>query len=229
MQGLLMHSVSRAVSSRTPVAGFSIIELMVVMAIVLVLSILIGAGVSHTRWEALKSGSSNNLKQLYMAATLYSGQYDGRHPIVYRGRLSRHPTSGRYAYVHYSGEGMQLFKDQVLPSTKGDDVFFSPTDPFARKNREGHMMNHSISSYDVTGDIRMACKHQPESQPCSPLFEKPSFFGDDPAYLLVTMSQAELKTMPHGYKVPQSSNGDWFNLIDFDCRAEWTDITTRVP
>jgi hypothetical protein len=111
---------------------------------------------------------------------------------------------------------MQLFKVQVLPFTKGDDVFFSPTDPFARKDREGNTMNHSISSYDVRVHIRMACREQPLSQPCSTMFEKPAYFEDDPAYFLGTMTEAELRVLPQGTEVPQSINGDWFNRIDFE-------------
>jgi len=62
--------------------GFTLIELMVVMAIILILAGLLTPGLMSAREQAKKTNCLNNLKQIYTAMQLYITAENEQYPAV---------------------------------------------------------------------------------------------------------------------------------------------------
>lgn len=66
-----LTGLPRTVRGRVSLTGFTLIELMVVMAIILILAGLLTPGLMKAREQAKKTRCLNNLKQIYTAMQLY--------------------------------------------------------------------------------------------------------------------------------------------------------------
>lgn len=60
--------------------GFTLLELIIVMAVIMILSQFILASTIQSRKKATKSSCINNLRQIGMASNLYSMDYKGKYP-----------------------------------------------------------------------------------------------------------------------------------------------------
>jgi len=78
----------RRANSSLPAAGFSLIELLITLAIVLILTTLYWNSNSGSRQRALQSGCQNNLGKIYVAMTLFGNEHAGRFPMVSAARTS---------------------------------------------------------------------------------------------------------------------------------------------
>jgi prepilin-type N-terminal cleavage/methylation domain-containing protein/prepilin-type processing-associated H-X9-DG protein len=73
------HSLSQVARNRQT-AGFTLVELLVVMAIIAILMALLMPSIARAKAKANQTSCLNNMRQLTLAAILYAGDHDDEFP-----------------------------------------------------------------------------------------------------------------------------------------------------
>jgi len=119
-------------------AGVTLVELMVVLAIVMVVLGLTVAAVRVSRQKADQAVCASNLRQLVTAIRMYAADNDGMGP----------PYTTAYVpyYDRFYANG-QLFRS-LEPYLKSTQLWFCPSDPLRRRHFADRV-DHSKTSYYV--------------------------------------------------------------------------------
>ncbi|MBD3173881.1 MAG: DUF1559 domain-containing protein [Armatimonadia bacterium] len=114
--------------------GWSLVEILVVIAIIAVLAAILFPVFARAREKARQTSCLSNLKQLATAATLYSDDYDGYH------------TRGQFAPF----TGVHTWLDAIEPYLKNEQVAICPT---ARRTDDlPHSYGYNIAWWGA-GDV----------------------------------------------------------------------------
>lgn len=98
--------------------GFTLIELLVVIAIIAILAAILMPVFARAREKARQSSCTSNLRQLGMAAMMYSQDYDEQLPRGYRGPTwCGSPTT----------QPVSSWRQEVLPYVKNGQLFVCPS------------------------------------------------------------------------------------------------------
>ncbi|MCI0378736.1 MAG: DUF1559 domain-containing protein [Gemmataceae bacterium] len=128
--------------SRRP--GFTLMELLVVVAIIAVLIGLLLPAVQAVREAAIRTESLNKFKQIILAVHHYAGDRKGRLPI-WNGNPGPGIAEMRSLFVvimPYLEQGQEYFAGAKVPGGRPITIFVSPADPtYDRAVRE------SLASY----------------------------------------------------------------------------------
>jgi prepilin-type N-terminal cleavage/methylation domain-containing protein/prepilin-type processing-associated H-X9-DG protein len=114
--------------------GFTLIELLVVIAIIAILAAILFPVFAQAREKARSSGCLSNQKQIGLAFSMYSQDYDETYPPAVN-TLVIEPTSGIAT----------RWEDSVKPYIKGGNVGGILTCPSASFRAYGYSMNFSMS------------------------------------------------------------------------------------
>ena len=123
-------------------SGLTLVELLIVIAIIGVLAALLAPALSQARESAQRSACINNLRQLGMAFKMYLLEHDGVYPAA------SDPVSADPYYWLWMGRG---WRDLIAPYTPGDaenpGVFICPSDVRAPELFESTSYAYSMAFY----------------------------------------------------------------------------------
>ncbi len=102
---------SRHPSPRSLLAGFTLVEILVVLGIIAILAAILLPVFARARDGARRTTCAGNLKQIGLAMQLYAQDYNHRYPFV--GRPDNNPNCS-------------LWADRVYPYAKSAQVFWCP-------------------------------------------------------------------------------------------------------
>jgi prepilin-type N-terminal cleavage/methylation domain-containing protein/prepilin-type processing-associated H-X9-DG protein len=126
--------------------GFTLVELLVVSAVVSVIAALLLPALIAARAAPKSSVCISNLKQLYAACAMYASDYNGYLP----------PYQNQIGVSVYAGPGQPYYKvpdkaeelvQSLEPYVKTADIWFCPSDYLARSDSTEGMLRHRFSSY----------------------------------------------------------------------------------
>jgi prepilin-type N-terminal cleavage/methylation domain-containing protein len=116
--------------------AFTLIELLIVIAIIAILAALLFPVFSRAQAKAQQGACLNNLKELQLGVTLYEGDFDGR-------------------YLPY-GTGQDIWQGLLLPYVKNAQLYLCPNDPNQSSVWHGPHAAISACSYGYNNQHR-AC------------------------------------------------------------------------
>lgn len=146
---MVVRKVTKRPGERSHTSAFTLVELLVGIAILLVLVALTFSLARSTRDWAKVSSCSSNLGQIAKALNLYAGDYNGFGPPAVPQAFSYpDPRTNRPAV----GKGEpEKWKNLLLAYLKSDEVFYCPADVHARTHRVLDGLNtshtHFFTSY----------------------------------------------------------------------------------
>ncbi len=138
-----MRQICETISKRNA-RGFSLVELLVVIAVIaLTLAILIPA-LGKARSAARRLGCASNLRQINMALNMYLDSNENKFPCA------EDPVSTRPYYWLWMGRGWRSFIEPYLAAgidANCPSVLLCPQDRMAREKYEGTSYSYSLSFY----------------------------------------------------------------------------------
>jgi prepilin-type N-terminal cleavage/methylation domain-containing protein/prepilin-type processing-associated H-X9-DG protein len=120
---LINDGLNRGYMKKT---AFTLIELLVVIAIIAILAAILFPVFAQAKEAAKKTQSISNLKQIGLAWTMYSGDYDD---TLMRVRVVSTPSLIRYWWGSFDGTVLREEDGLLFPYTKGKGVQQDPSFP----------------------------------------------------------------------------------------------------
>lgn len=128
--------------------AFTLIEILVVVAVLAILAALLFPVFSRARENARRTSCASNLKQIGIGLLQYVGDYDDKMPRSFFGQFKDTTV------VHYK------WMDAIYPYVKNTDLFLCPCDTGAKYRYSGDMgpteSSEKYGSYGQNGAYRDA-------------------------------------------------------------------------
>ncbi|MCH2207630.1 MAG: type II secretion system GspH family protein [Lentisphaerales bacterium] len=127
---------------------FTLIELLVVIAIIGILTSIMLPSVSKAREKGKQAVCKNNMKQVYLAVTLYADDNDGTMaPSSWGNRLPAGSGRAYYSDSILTGGYVDNKKDYGNIGKSRNSIYFCPSTPAGEKNEYTDNL-HSVSPHN---------------------------------------------------------------------------------
>jgi prepilin-type N-terminal cleavage/methylation domain-containing protein/prepilin-type processing-associated H-X9-DG protein len=188
--------------------AFTLVELLVVIAVIAILAALLFPVFAQAREKARQAGCLSNLKQIGAATQMYMQDYDETIPWSCLGRLwqARRPVD----YQNVRPDDVYA-PEMMRPYVKNDKVWYCPSTGPDYVWKEAWSSPFSVNGTSYS--FNMMCIAANSCQPQS--WSTPYFFAGKPVASFPAPSDAPLfYEMP--YMTPGAPHNDRFNVLFLD-------------
>jgi prepilin-type N-terminal cleavage/methylation domain-containing protein/prepilin-type processing-associated H-X9-DG protein len=148
--------------------GFTLLELLVVIAIIALLAALLFPVFARAKQQAKTTTTISNLAQLGKAMFLYTADHDDVWPMMSEGWPGLGVTGGWMVYDEYLGDDSGKFRPEqgsLYPYVRNDRVYASEMDVSFGRSGNSFAMNGCLAAFPPTPGLMAS---QPTTQCPSP-------------------------------------------------------------
>ncbi|MDQ3813013.1 MAG: type II secretion system GspH family protein [Armatimonadota bacterium] len=149
-------------SRRLAKRGFTLIELLTVIAMISILAAMLFPSFGRARASARRTACMSNLRQLGLAFTQYTQDYDERIPSSTDGTPGEKVEGGWVYYSKFGGGGNAAFdvtRGNLYSYTKSAQIYLCPDDDIGQATGNSYAINScTVSNSTLPGNIRVGKK-----------------------------------------------------------------------
>ncbi len=137
-------------------AGFTLIELLVVIAIIAILAAILFPVFQRVRENARRTACLSNMKQLGLAVTQYTQDYDERMPSVTDGSTGSGLTGGWMYFNNFSAANFSFDPTQgsIYSFTRSTGLYVCPDDSAAQTSHDSYAISSCTAAFAKPPNVR---------------------------------------------------------------------------